>query len=157
MLGCFLPAYTQRPKRRTLQSPKFFFRDVGVVNHLAHRGIIEAGSELFGKAFENWLFNELSVHSRYSEKFYDLSYWRLTSGVEVDFILGLGEIAVEAKAKERVSINDLKGLLEFGKEYPGVKHKIIVCLEPRARETEQGIRILPYRIFLDELWSGKLI
>ena len=38
LLGAFLPAFTNRPKRRTTQAPKFYFRDVGVVNHLAKRG-----------------------------------------------------------------------------------------------------------------------
>ena len=157
MIGAFLPAYTERPKRRTVQAPKFYFRDLGVVNHLARRGRIEPGSELFGKAFENWIFHELSVHSRYSEKFYDLTHWRLTTGVEVDFILGLADVAIEVKAKERITSNDLKGLIELEKEYPGVKHRIVVSLEPRARLTEKGIQILPYQKFLDELWLGRWI
>jgi predicted AAA+ superfamily ATPase len=157
MIGAFLPAYTQRPKRRTIQAPKFYFRDIGVVNHLARRGKIEPGSELFGKAFENWMFHELSIHSRYAEKFYDLTYWRLTTGVEVDFILGSGEVAVEVKAKDRIISDDLKGLIEFRKEYPGVKETIVVSLEPRSRMTDHGIRILPYHEFLDGLWQNKWI
>ncbi len=155
MIGAFLPAYTQRQKRRTIQAPKFYFRDVGVVNHLARRGKIEPGSELFGKAFENWMFHELSVHSCYSEKFYDLTHWRLTTGVEVDFILGAAEVAIEVKAKDRITSDDLKGLMEFKKEYPKVKDMIVVSLEPRARLTESGIRILPYQEFLNGLWQNK--
>jgi len=60
---------------------------LGVVNHLARRGLVVPGSELFGYVFENWIFHELSVHSIYSERFYDISYWQLTTGVDVDFIL----------------------------------------------------------------------
>jgi len=157
MIGAFLPAYTDRPKRRTVQAPKFYFRDLGVVNHLARRGRIEPGSELFGKAFENWIFHELSVHSRYSQKFYDLTHWRLSTGVEVDFILGRAVAAVEVKAKTRVTANDLKGLMEFKTEYTGVKHMIVVSLEPRPRLTENGIHILPYQEFLDKLWHGKWV
>ncbi len=52
LLGAFLPSYTRRPKRRTQRAPKFYFRDVGVVNHLARRGTLLEGGELFGKAFE---------------------------------------------------------------------------------------------------------
>lgn len=157
MIGAFLPAYTDRPKRRTVQAPKFYFRDLGVVNHLARRGRIEPGSELFGKAFENWIFHELSVHSRYSQKFYDLTHWRLSTGVEVDFILGNADAAVEVKAKVRVTAGDLKGLMEFKTEYPGVKHMIVVSLEPRPRLTENGVRILPYQEFLNKLWQGKWV
>ncbi len=155
LMGAFLPAYTKRPKRRTIQAPKFYFRDLGVVNHLARRGRIEPGSELFGKAFENWLFHELSVHSRYSELFYDLSYWRLSSGIEVDFILNNSTIAIEAKGKSRITSRDTKGLIQFKKDFPEVKERIIVCLEKRMRKTDEGILIIPHKEFTTLLWQGK--
>jgi hypothetical protein len=61
LLGRFLPAYARRPKRRVSHAPKFYFHDVGVVNVLAKRGRIQAGSALFGQAFENWVFHELTA------------------------------------------------------------------------------------------------
>ena len=125
-----------------------------MVNYLTKRSPIRYGSELFGKAFENWLFHELSIHSRYSENFYDISYWRLISGVEVDFILGKAEIAIEAKGKEKITDNDLKGLLQFKQEHPQVKQLIVVSLEKNARLTDKGILILPYSEFITRLWQG---
>jgi uncharacterized protein len=156
LMGAFLPAFTLRPKRRTVQAPKFYFRDIGVVNHLARRGAVQPGSELFGKAFENWVFHELSAHSRYSQRFYELSYWRLSSGIEVDFILGPAAAAIEAKGKSRVNAEDLKGLRNFKKDFPQMRESIVVCLEKRPRVTEDGIRILPHREFARMLWEGKL-
>ena len=155
LMGAFLPSFTLRPKRRTIQAPKFYFRDLGVVNHLARRGAIKPGSELFGKAFENWLFHELSVHSKYSELFYDLSYWRLSSGIEVDFILGPGAVAVEAKGKNKITSRDLRGLANFKKEYPSVKRLIVVCLEKRIRKTDDGIYVVPHQEFIEALWAGR--
>jgi len=155
LMGAFLPAFTQRPKRRTIQAPKFYFRDLGVVNQLAKRGTIEPGSELFGKAYENWLFHELSVHSRYSERFYDLSYWRLSSGIEVDFVIGEGDVAIEAKGKASVTSRDVRGLLEFKKDFPGVRHLIIVSLENKMRRTEDGILIVPHNRFTELLWEDE--
>ena len=70
-----------------IQSPKFYFAGIGVVNYLAKRGTLEPGAELFGKAFENWVFHELKADASYSELHYDLSYWKLASGIEVDFII----------------------------------------------------------------------
>lgn len=157
LIGAFLPAYTRRPKRRTISAPKFYFRDVGIVNHLSKRGMIQPGSELFGKAFENWVFHELSIHSRYTEKFYDISYWRLTTGAEVDFVLGNAVAAIEAKAKEKITINDLKGLRQFKQEYPEVKYCIVVSLEKNTRLTEDGILIMPYSEFIQKLWSDEFI
>jgi len=48
LLGRWLPAYTKRPKRRVIAASKFYFADVGVVNHLARRGTVRRRSELFG-------------------------------------------------------------------------------------------------------------
>ncbi len=155
LIGAFLPAFTLRPKRRTIQAPKFYFRDLGVVNHLARRGIVRPGSELFGKAFENWLFHEISAHTRYSELFYDISHWRLSSGIEVDFILGPGAIAIEAKGKHRITTSDTKGLLNFKKDFPSVKQLLILSLEERPRLTKDGVHILPHRKFAKSLWQGK--
>ena len=157
LLGAFLPAFTLRAKRRTLHAPKFYFRDVGVVNHLARRGEIKQGSELFGKAFENWLFHELSIHSRYSGKYYDVSYWRLTTGVEVDFILGTGEIAIEAKGKATITSRDIKGLQQFKQDHPSVKKMMVVCLEKQNRKTQDGIFIVHYQDFLKMLWGGEIM
>jgi uncharacterized protein len=155
LIGVFLPAYTRRPKRRSISAPKFYFRDVGIVNYLSKRGGVQQGSELYGKAFENWVFNELSIHSRYTEKFYDISYWRLTTGAEVDFVLGSAVAAVEAKAKEKITSNDLKGLRQFKQEYPNVKYLIVVSLEKKLRLTNDGIFIMPYLVFMERLWSAE--
>ncbi len=75
LLGRWLPAYRKRPKRRLVAAPKFYFSDVGVVNRLARRGVLEAGSELYGKAFENWVFHELSAFLAYRERDDALAYW----------------------------------------------------------------------------------
>lgn len=155
LLGAFLPSYTARPKRRTIQAPKFYFRDIGVANHLARRGVIKPGSELFGNAFENWLFHEISLHNRYRQKYYDICYWRLTTGVEVDFILGDAQVAVEVKGKEKVTTRDLKGLRQFKREYPDTAHLVVACLDGHTRQTDDGIWILHYHEFLRRLWNDE--
>lgn len=155
LMGAFLPAYVRRAKRRIRQSPKFYFRDVGVVNHLARRGPVRPGSEAFGKAFENWVFHELSAHRSYQGGYYDLSYWRLTTGAEVDFILGDAAVAIEAKGKTRVTSDDLKGLRLFREEHPHVKTLMVVSLEPHARKLDDGIWIFPFREFARKLWSDE--
>ena len=102
LLGRWLPAYTRRPKRRVIAAPKFYFGDVGIVNQLARRGDLQRGSELYGKAFENWVFHELCACNAYSNAFAKLAYWRLPSGIEVDFIVNDMQLAIEAKATAKV-------------------------------------------------------
>jgi predicted AAA+ superfamily ATPase len=154
-LGRFLPAFTKRPKRRVIGAPKFFLADVGMVNTLARRGALAAGSELFGKAFENWIFHELTAASHYRERYMELSYWRLASGIEVDFVIGDMRCAIEAKAVARVTSDHLKGLRQLAVDQPGVRRRVVASLEPSPRVTEDGIEVLPWRVFLDRLWSGE--
>ena len=157
LIGAFLPAFTRRAKRRVQHAPKFYFRDVGIVKHLVRRHKVEAGSEVFGKAFENWIFHELSVHVRNQTTPYEIAYWRLSSGIEVDFILGDAETAIEVKGKQNLHNRDIRHLEQFRKEFPEVKQLIAVCLEPRERITDSGIRILPYQQFIKALWAGDII
>jgi uncharacterized protein len=156
LLGRWLPAYTRRPKRRVIAAPKFYFSDVGVVNHLARRGDLQPGSELYGKAFENWVFHELSAHNAYSSAFAKLAYWRLPSGIEVDFIVNDMELAIEAKAATKVTPDHLKGLREVARDHRGIKQRIIVCLERTSRRTDDGIWMLPANEFTNRLSSGDL-
>jgi uncharacterized protein len=156
MLGRFVPAYTKKPKRRVIGAPKFYFADVGVVNHLAKRGRLVPGAELFGKAFESWVCHELHTHSLYSEQFYEIRYWRLASGIEVDFIIADMAIAIEAKATAKVTSDHLKGLRSLVDDHPKTKRRIVVCLEKKRRITEDGIEILPAAVFADLLWSGEI-
>ncbi len=155
LLGRFLPSYRRRPKRRTVQSPKFYFADIGVVNSLARRGKMVAGSELFGKAFENWVFHELSAYNSYRERFCHIAYWRLAGGTEVDFIINHIDCAVEAKASGKGTDRHLKGLRELIKDFPETKRRVVVSLDDRDRMTGDGIEILHYSSFLARLWAGE--
>lgn len=156
LLGRFLPSYKKRPKRRISTAPKFYFFDVGVVNFLAKRGTIQTKSELIGKAFENWIFHELCCYNSYNERFAEFYYWRLSSGVEVDFLVNHIDCAIESKSSEKITSQHMKGLRELKKEHPDVKKMIIVSMDTHDRETEDGILVLSYTTFLDYLWQGLL-
>ena len=81
-----------------------------------------------------------------------LSYWRSTSGFEVDFVIG-DHTAVEAKAKENLSPADVRSLKALAEEKK-LKRYLCVSLEPRMRKLE-GVTLLPWREFLERLWSGE--
>ena len=156
LLGRWLPAYRKRAKRRVVAAPKFYLSDVGVVNRLARRGRLSRGSDAYGRAFENWVFHELSAWLDYADEGDALSYWRLAGGTEVDFVVGDMRLAVEAKASTRVVSRHLKGLRSLVADHPEVGRRVVVCLEDRARRTEDGIDILPAGTFVARLWDGEL-
>ncbi len=156
LIGRQLPAFRKRKKRRLITSPKFYFFDLSPVIHLTRRGKVVPGSELFGRAFEHYMWMEIVANSSYSELFYPISYWRTASGFEVDFILGDHEIAIEVKSTELANATHLKGLRRFKEEY-SVRRSILVSLDSKPRKTQDQIEILPWRVFLERLWSGKVI
>ena len=156
MLGRWLPSFRKRPKRRVTAASKFYFSDVGVVNFLAKRGTIQPGSELFGKAFENWCFHELNAYNMYSEAFAEFFYWRLAGGTEVDFIVNDMEVAIEVKSSEKISAKHLKGLRSLKVDHPDVGRRIIVCNEKKLRTTEDDIEIIPAVTFATMLWRGDI-
>jgi predicted AAA+ superfamily ATPase len=153
LLGRFVPAFVKRAKRRVVAAPRFYLFDVGVVGALARRGRVRAGSELFGRALEHFVHMELAAHSSYSDLSYAVSYWRTASQLEVDFILGDHEVAIEIKGTERAETHHLHGLRAVGEEHR-FRRRILVSRDPRRRAAEGGIEIIPWRQFLGELWSG---
>ncbi|WP_419918329.1 ATP-binding protein [Candidatus Poriferisocius sp.] len=157
LLARWLPRWQRRMKRRLAGAPKLYFEDVGVVNRLARRGELLRGSDAYGKAFENWVFHELSAFVSYREIDDELTYWRLASGIEVDFVVGDLRLAIEAKATARVTSSHLKGLRALAAEHPGLGRRVVVCIEPRPRRTDEGIDILPATDFARHLWQGHLI
>ena len=143
-----LPPWKKTKKRKPLASSKYYFFDVGVVSSLQGRRF-RPGTPEFGEALETYLMHELISYSDYVSQA-PLSYWRSTTGFEVDFIIG-DHTAVEVKAKESISPQDLKSLRAFAEEKQ-VKRYLCVSLEPRARKVE-GVSILPLGDFLEALWS----
>jgi len=155
LTGRFLTSFQKKPKRRVILAPKFYFFDVGITNFLLKRKNVIHGNETFGKAFEHLIFNEIYAHSHYSDIHYPVRYWRTASQIEVDFILGDHEVAIEVKATNNVNPRHLRGLISFAEEYK-VKKQIVVSTDPYPRKIG-NIHILPWQDFLRQLWSGEII
>ena len=155
LIGRFVPSFQKKPKRRVILAPKFYYFDIGIANFLLKRGSIEFGSEAFGSAFEHFIYQELYAHSSYSDLNYSISYWRTTSQIEVDFILGNHEVAIEVKGTNNVQSRHLKGLKSFSEEYK-VKKLIVVSNDPMERSIGD-IAVLPWNQFLKKLWAGEII
>jgi predicted AAA+ superfamily ATPase len=145
-----LPPWRKTKKRKPLASSKYYFFDVGVVSSLLGREF-RIGTPEFGVAFETYFMHELMSYSDYVSGD-SLSYWRATTGFEVDFIIG-DHTAVEVKAKENISPQDIKSLQALAEEKK-LKRYLCVSLEPRLRRFG-GVTVLPFREFLEALWSGE--
>ncbi|MBI4375615.1 MAG: ATP-binding protein [Elusimicrobia bacterium] len=151
-LGFRIPPWKTSRKRRMILAEKFYIFDVGVANYLARRQP-SLGSNDFGKAFEHFILMELKAYQSYREPELPITFWRTSSGQEVDFILGDKALAIEIKGSSRVHEGDLRALSALREDGP-VKKCVIVCLEKQARTLAKGIEALPWRLFLDRLWGG---
>ncbi len=156
LLGTFVLPFKKRQERQVItKAPKFYLFDTGVVGAITKQNIPEQRGEMFGKAFEHFIYLEMLAHRSYHEIDYDINFWRTKSGQEVDFILGGGEVAIEVKGTAMVDRRDLRSMKSFIDDY-APKQAIVVCNE-REERLHSGIRIMPWRLFLRELWQDEII
>ena len=154
LIGYTIPAFTKNVKRRVIQSPKFYYFDVGIVNFLLRRRSLLPGSAEFGHAFEHLIMQELIAYIGYSESQHSLSYWRTTSGYEVDAVIGNANVAIEIKSTEEVHSHHTRGLKAFSEEFPNSR-LIIVSMDKYPRRMNE-IDVIPAQHFLKMLWNGEV-
>jgi len=137
------------------KASKYYLFDVGVAGYLTRRKIWGEKGPEFGRAFEHFMFMEIIAFRSYARKDFGISFWRTKTGLEVDFVLGDGEVAIEIKGANRIDAREMRGLEAFVQTCPPQK-AIIVCNEKEKRGHGK-IMICPWELFLQELWSGKII
>jgi len=156
LLGTFVLPFKRRQERQVIsKAPKFYLFDVGVAGAISKRIIVEEKGEMFGNAFEHFIYLEMLAHSSYHEIDYEINFWRTKSGQEVDFVLGSGEVAVEVKSTAMVDKRVLRPMKSFIELY-NPRQAIVVCNESEER-IHSGVRIMPWRIYLQKLWRDEII
>lgn len=154
-LGFRVPPWTRSNNRRMILTEKFYFFDVGVANFLARRQP-RPGSPEFGKSFEHYLLMELRAYQTYRCPDLPIAFWRTAAGQEVDFILGEKDLVVEIKGSPRVQPRDIASLTVLREDGP-VRKTVVVSMEREPRTVAGDIEILPWRLFLERLWSGEYL
>jgi predicted AAA+ superfamily ATPase len=154
LLGFRVEPWRKSRSRRLIETEKFYLFDVGVSNYLARR-TPRIGTPEFGKSFEHFVLMELKAYQAYKDPELEIRYWRTSTGLEVDFILDDMKVAIETKGSRRVHEGDLKGLKALLDER-GIRRAVIVCLEDEPRKISGSIEVLPWKRFLEALWSGDL-
>ncbi len=160
LLGYFIRPFSKKIKRDIITAtPKFYLFDVGVANYLACQRPTELKGEVAGRSIEHYILMELVAYRSYQRKRFDITYWRTKTGLEVDYILGNAEVAVEVKISEQVHKSDIKGLLAFCEEFKKAR-AIVVSQDKRSRSLiiDEGltVTIMPWNVFLSQLWGGEI-
>jgi predicted AAA+ superfamily ATPase len=156
LLGDFIEPYKKRQNRQVIsRTSKFYLFDVGVAGAIIKRQVRQERGTDFGKAFEHFILMEIKAHNSYYEIDYDINFWRTKSGLEVDFVLGGGEIAIEVKGGSRIQNRELRSINTFVETYSPRK-ALVVCNEKEERLVGK-IRITPWHKFLHDLWNGNIV
>ena len=150
-IGFLLQPWRGSRRRKAVATAKFYFFDVGVANFLRGIRTLNRNSTEYGIAFEHFIAMELRSYLSYRRIRSELTYWRTQSGLEVDFLIG-SSAAIEVKASSRVSDRDLRGLRALAEEDQS-RSSFLVSFDELDRRTDDGIRLLHWRTFLEELWS----
>ena len=156
LLGHSLQPWRKTRNRRLIETAKFYLFDVGIVRALKGMPRIQPRTDEFGRAFEHFLIEEIRAYLSYTEKNLPLSFWRTSTGLEVDLIVGRLDAAIEFKATNEVKPQHVKGLTALAEDQK-VRRSFVVSLDPVPRLLDSGIEILPWKKFLADLWNGKIV
>ncbi len=120
LLAFYVPVFTKRARRASIQHPKFFIFDPGVFYYLRPRGPLDRPEEMDGAALEGLVAQHLRSWIDYSSFSCKLYYWHTKAGTEVDFIVygEEGFWAIEVKNSKKVYKKDLRALKSFTLDYP---------------------------------------
>lgn len=155
LLGFEVPAYRKVIKRKLYKSPRFYYFDVGIANHLTKRYHLAPKTPEYGHAFEHLIMQEIVAYLGYTNSDEELTYWHTYENLEVDAVIGDARVAIEIKSKEHIDHDDKKGLTEFAKEHPDTKQ--ILVSKDRISRRSGDVDLYYVTDFFKALWAGEII
>lgn len=154
-LGFRISPWKKSKNRRLITTEKFYLFDIGVTNYLARRQP-KIGTPEFGKMFEQYILMELKTFQAYKNPDLPITFWRTSTGREVDFILGEKDLAIEIKGSSHIHEGDIISLKALVEDGP-VKKCCLICMEKQPRQINENIHIIPWKLFIEGLWQGEYI
>lgn len=117
----FLQPHHINFKKRVIKSPKLYFYDTGVLCQLLNIHTIEGlkKSTYFGALFENMIVTELKKNRFNHLQYGGLSFFRDSTGNEVDVVLEKegSIIPIELKSSTKFHTSDIKNIQWFQKTF----------------------------------------
>lgn len=165
LIGYLLPAYQPRAKVKEQSHPKFYWFDCGVARAAA--GLIDEvpESEWLGRSLETLVFHELRVRNHTAGLERALFYYRVQSGVEIDFIIELKKATLAQTA--HVTLIEVKNSKKWDPRWSTPMLNLKASGKVRVQKmfgvylgtdllTRDGVEILPVEIFFERLHNGKI-
>lgn len=159
LLATWLPAWKLKRAVKQVAHPKFYLFDTGVARQLAGTAHLRLHPEERGALMETFLLHEIRAYLHYQDLEYPVAYWQQHGGAEVDFVIETpdGLVAIEVKSGDRWDSRFGAGIRSLREKMGKAGARAFgVYAGPRALVLDD-IRVLPWKAFLDELWSGRVV
>lgn len=143
-------SFTDAAGADTICHPRFYFFDNGVRNALV--GSYDLSPERKGIVFEHFLYNQMRNSLLARNLKGNIQFFRTRSGLEIDFIVTIGQSiwAIEAKAG-KIAEEDLKPLRVFKDLMGRSVHCIAIGLNEPTPRKSKDILICDWRTLLSKM------
>lgn len=131
----------------TIKHPKLYFFDVGVLNGILNN--FSTSSDRIGVLFEHLVYNQIRNSALASDKKIKIQFFRTRHGLEVDFVLFIGnkKIAIEVKAGQ-VGQSDCQSLLALQEYDSSIDDLFIVGLKENDKRRIKNVTICDVGSFI---------
>jgi len=153
LFGKMVEPVKSTKKRKSISKAKFYFFDLGVVSGLLGRKQLISKTVEYGQTFEHFIFLEMDCYRDYFSQESEIGFWQDYQEGEIDFIIN-DEIAVEVKSSEKLRREDLKSMQKFMAKGRLKRH--IIVTNSKERTSIEGIEVIPWQDFLQELWAQQI-
>ena len=147
-VGYWIHSYKKSPRKRLLTTPAFYFFDLGVRNAAAELLLNEAIlATIGGPLLQHLVGLELIQKAAYMGRGYNVSFWRLVSGTEVDFVFETPDedIPIEVKwtdSPREIDARHIRKFIELNSER--AKRGYVVCRVARAQQLGENVLAIPF-------------
>jgi uncharacterized protein len=136
-------------------SPKVYFTDMGIVNVLLSRKQIQTNKLLLDQYFKHFIYLELVKYIEYTDKKFEIYYWRTPTGLEVDFIIEKQKIVISTITDPENFFNKVKSIMALNKNY--VTNKNILVSYEQTMIQHASTQVYYWSDFVSELWLDKIL
>ncbi len=153
-----LHPYHANIRKRLVKSPKFYFRDSGILHSLLqlkdHRRLLESPKR--GNSWEGFLIEQIINHCRTVTPHVNFYYFRTHAGLEADFIIESNntKIGIEIKLSASLKPEDYRNMRSL-KQQKIIDQGIVLYKGKRTFPIEDKIQAMPAEKYLSDptAWS----
>jgi len=133
--------------RRLVKSPKGYLNNNGLISAITgvHDLKILQATGTIGHRFENWLFKEWQIALDRAPQKSQISYWRTSGGIEIDFVVQKNPVVIpiEATFGDKPNGKKIRNLTHFLRDEKKAPYGLYVYNGPLSYDASKRILFMP--------------